>query len=79
MSILFTQGEKPVGLASDHAGFALKKYIIDLFEEQGIRYIDYGATSTESVDYPDFGHKLGNAIDNNECEFGIAICGTGNG
>ncbi len=76
---LFQQGSKPIGLASDHAGFLLKKYIIDLFDEQGIKYVDFGAYSTESVDYPDFAHKLGNAIENNECDFGIAICGTGNG
>lgn len=76
---LFQQGEKPIGLASDHAGFPLKKYIIDLFEKEGIRYIDFGAYSTESVDYPDFAHKLGKAIDSQECDLGIAICGTGNG
>lgn len=79
MAILFPQGEKPIGLASDHAGFAMKKYITDLFDEQGIKYIDFGTNSPESVDYPDFGHKLGTAIDNKECDFGIAICGTGNG
>ncbi|MFV0329508.1 MAG: RpiB/LacA/LacB family sugar-phosphate isomerase [Dysgonomonas sp.] len=76
---IFSQGDKPIGLASDHAGFTMKKYIIGLFEEQGIRYIDYGTDSTDSVDYPDFGHKLGKSIDTGECDFGIAICGTGNG
>lgn len=76
---LFKQGEKPIGLASDHAGFEIKKYITNLFDEQGIRYTDFGTYSTESVDYPDFGHKLGTAIDNGECDFGIAVCGTGNG
>ena len=79
MTALFPQSEKPIGLASDHAGFPLKKYIIDLFNEKGIKYIDFGTFSTESVDYPDFAHKLGAAIDNQECDFGIAICGTGNG
>lgn len=76
---IFSQGEKPIGLASDHAGYTMKKYITDLFDEQGIHYTDYGTYSTDSVDYPDFGHKLGSAIDSGECEFGIAICGTGNG
>jgi len=76
---IFSQGEKPIGLASDHAGFATKKYIIDLFDEQGIRYTDYGTYSSDSVDYPDFAHKLGKAIDNGECYMGIAICGSGNG
>lgn len=76
---IFPKGDKPIGLASDHAGFATKLYIIDLFNEQGIEYTDFGTYSTESVDYPDFAHKLGTAIDNGECDFGIAICGTGNG
>ncbi|MFV0417637.1 MAG: ribose 5-phosphate isomerase B [Dysgonomonas sp.] len=79
MAPLFPQGEKPIGLASDHAGFELKKYIIGLFDEHGIKYTDFGTYSSDSVDYPDFGHKLGSAIDNGECDFGIAICGTGNG
>lgn len=79
MATLFAQGEKPIGLASDHAGYPMKKYIISLFDEQGIRYTDYGTYSEESVDYPDFAHKLGNAIDNGDCDFGIAVCGTGNG
>ncbi len=76
---LFEQGDKPIGLASDHAGFEIKKYIIDLFETEGIRYIDFGTFDTHSVDYPDYGHKLGTAIDNGECDFGVAVCGTGNG
>ena len=76
---LFTQGEKPIGLANDHAGYEIKKYIAKLFDEQGIKYTDFGTFGTESVDYPDFAHKLGNAIDNGECDCGIAICGTGNG
>jgi len=79
MALLFSQGEKPIGLASDHAGFAMKKYITTLFDEQGIKYTDFGTYSTDSVDYPDFAHKLGNAIDSKECDFGIAVCGTGNG
>lgn len=78
MTMLLQDG-KPIGLACDHAGFPLKEYIISLFEEQGIKYIDYGTYSADSADYPDFAHKLGNAIDNNDCNYGIAICGTGNG
>jgi ribose 5-phosphate isomerase B len=76
---IFSQGEKPVGLASDHAGFETKEYITGLFKEQGIRYIDFGTYSTDSADYPDFAHKLGRAIDSGECDLGIAVCGTGNG
>ncbi|NDV95638.1 RpiB/LacA/LacB family sugar-phosphate isomerase [Dysgonomonas sp. 521] len=70
---------KPIGLACDHAGYDIKQYIIGLFKAQGISYIDYGTDSTNSVDYPDYGHKLGTAIDAGDCNYGIAICGTGNG
>lgn len=79
MSNLFPQGDKAIGLCSDHAGYEIKKYIVALFNEHEINYIDFGTYSKESCDYPDFAHKLGYAIDNNECDKGIAICGTGNG
>ncbi|SHF87857.1 RpiB/LacA/LacB family sugar-phosphate isomerase [Dysgonomonas macrotermitis] len=79
MTPLFTQREKPIGLACDHAGFELKQYIKDMFDEQGLKYIDFGTHSGESVDYPDFGHRLGNAIDKGICDMGIAVCSTGNG
>lgn len=76
---LFFKSEKPIGLASDHAGYEMKLYIISLFEEKGIAYKDFGTNSTASVDYPDFGHPLAIAVEKGECYPGIAICGTGNG
>jgi ribose 5-phosphate isomerase B len=76
---LFPPQNKPVGLAGDHAGYPVKEYIISLFKEQGIGYTDFGTYGADSVDYPDFGHKLATAIDKGECDFGIAVCGTGNG
>lgn len=79
MQTIFSKTEKPIGICSDHAGFELKNYIISILEEEGVDYKDYGACSSESCDYPDFAHKLGNAIESGECEVGIAMCGTGNG
>lgn len=79
MKNLIAKTDKPIGLAADHAGYELKAYVIKLLEESGIEYIDFGTFGTESVDYPDFAHKLGEAIDNGDCEFGITFCGTGNG
>lgn len=73
------EGKKPIGICSDHAGYETKLYIKALLDERGIVYTDFGTYSTDSCDYPDFAHKLGYAIDNGECDFGIAICGTGNG
>ena len=49
---------KTVGVACDHAGFALKKFVLQYLEEKGYPYKDYGTWSDASVDYPDFGHAL---------------------
>jgi ribose 5-phosphate isomerase B len=76
---LFSQSEKPIGLASDHAGYEIKRYIISLFEEKGIVYKDFGTYSTQSADYADYAHPLAIAIETGECYPGIAVCGSGNG
>ena len=68
-----------IGLASDHAGYALKQYVKQYLAEKGIEYEDFGTYSEESCDYPDFAHKLGEAIDNDVYTTGIAICGSGEG
>ncbi len=68
-----------IGLASDHAGFALKQYVKQYLEEKGITYKDYGCHDEESCDYPDFAHALANGMAAGECEKGIAICGSGEG
>lgn len=70
---------KPIGLACDHAGFEMKEYIKTVFDQSNIAYVDFGTNGTESVDYPDFAHKLGSAIDSGECEYGMTLCGSGNG
>lgn len=70
---------KPIGLACDHAGFETKEYIKTVFDASNIKYVDFGTNGPESVDYADYAHKLGAAVDSAECEFGITICGSGNG
>lgn len=79
MNKIFPQTSKPIGICSDHAGYELKSYIISLMKDENVEYLDFGTYSSDSSDYPDFAHKLGNAIDEGDCEFGIAMCGTGNG
>ena len=68
-----------IGLACDHAGFKykekLKKYLIN--NNNDIK--DFGCYSLDSVDYPDFAHKLSKSIENGENKLGIQFCGTGNG
>ncbi|MGN0086183.1 MAG: ribose 5-phosphate isomerase B [Alloprevotella sp.] len=67
------------GLASDHAGFALKQYVRQYLDERGISYKDYGTDSEDSCDYPDYAHALANGMAQGEVERGIAICGSGEG
>ncbi|KGI60229.1 ribose-5-phosphate isomerase B [Prevotella sp. DNF00663] len=70
---------KKIGLACDHAGFPLKKFILGYLEEKGYPVQDFGTYSDESVDYPDFAHSLAEAIESGEVYPGIAICGSGEG
>ena len=63
-----------LAIASDHGGFSLKDAIKARFPD--IEWVDLGTDSAESVDYPDFGKKLADAIANGEVEQGILICGT---
>lgn len=70
---------KIIGLASDHAGYPLKETVKQWLTEWGYSYKDFGTNSTDSCNYPEFGHALANAVESGELETGIAICGTGNG
>lgn len=71
--------KKMIGLASDHAGFALKQFVKEYLDEKGLTYKDYGTFSEDSCDYPDFGHALARGIEDGEVFPGIAICGSGEG
>ncbi|PLX03411.1 MAG: ribose 5-phosphate isomerase B [Marinilabiliales bacterium] len=68
-----------IAIASDHAGFELKAKIIDVLVAKGYKVKDYGPFSTDSVDYPDFAHPLANDVEKGEFDFGITLCGSGNG
>ena len=68
-----------IGVASDHAGYGLKTKVIKHLESKGCVVHDFGTDSAESVDYPDYAHKLASAVESGSCQFGIAICGSGNG
>lgn len=70
---------KTIGLASDHAGFALKEFVKAYCNEHGYPFKDYGTLSEASCDYPDFAHALARGIESGEVYPGIAVCGTGEG
>ena len=68
-----------IGIASDHGGFNLKKDIISLLSELGYEVNDMGPASDDSVDYPDYGISVADAVTNNVVSRGIVLCGTGIG
>jgi ribose 5-phosphate isomerase B len=68
-----------ISIGNDHAGTIYKFAIIDHLKKKGIEVINFGTDTNESVDYPDFIHPVANAVENNEVDFGIIICGSGNG
>jgi|ERR1043165_1800082 ribose 5-phosphate isomerase B len=68
-----------IALGGDHAGFEYKKEIAALLQQQGHDVKDFGPFTADSVDYPDFVHPVANAVEKNEFDFGILICGSANG
>lgn len=68
-----------IAIASDHGGFEMKEFIKTKLEFTIYKIKDFGTYSEESVDYPDFIHPISKAINDNEYEIGIIICGSGNG
>ena len=69
----------PVVIASDHAGVALKATLIEDLRAGGHEVQDLGAQGPDSVDYPDYGHAVGEAVASGRAERGVVICGTGIG
>jgi ribose 5-phosphate isomerase B len=70
---------KKIAIASDHAGFKMKQNIRHHLEKEGYEVKDYGTDSDQSVDYPDYGHPLAEAVERGVCDLGISLCGSGNG
>jgi ribose 5-phosphate isomerase B len=68
-----------IAIGADHAGFELKQKIRTWLEEKEYEYTDFGTHSCESVDYPDYAHAVASAIETNEYDFGIMLCGSANG
>ena len=68
-----------VALAADHAGFEEKEKLKKTLDAIGVEYTDMGTDSIESVDYPDFAKKVGEAVASGEYEKGVLVCGSGTG
>lgn len=68
-----------IAIGSDHAGFFYKEQIKKLLGDLKMPCKDFGTSSEESTDYPDWAHKVSQAVSSGECEQGILVCGTGVG
>ena len=68
-----------IALSADHAGYELKDFLAVWLAEEGHEVIDLGTNSGDSVDYPDFGARLGRAVASGDADRGIAVCGSGIG
>lgn len=72
--------ELRIALCADHAGYELKQTVFNYLSQRNPLSIkDFGCFSTESCDYPDFAHPMASAIENGEFDYGISVCGSGNG
>lgn len=68
-----------ISIGNDHAGTDYKKAVVKHLEAKGYEVTNYGTNSNESVDYPDFVHPVANDVEYKKVDFGIIICGSGNG
>lgn len=68
-----------IAIGSDHAGFEYKAALIETLKSKGFSVKDFGTNNKDSVDYPDYVHPLCNAIEAEEFELGVLICGSANG
>ena len=68
-----------ISIGSDHAGFEMKQHLIEYLISKQITVQDKGCYSSERADYPDYGHVVAISVLNKEVDFGILMCGSGNG
>lgn len=71
--------EKPIAVASDHAGVQMKELIANALRDKGYNVLDLGTKGSESVDYPDYGLKMAEAIEAGKADRGVIVCGSGIG
>jgi ribose 5-phosphate isomerase B len=68
-----------ISIGNDHAGPDYKKAIVDFLKQKGHEIINHGTDNFDSVDYPDFGHPVAIDVATGKADFGVVICGSGNG
>lgn len=70
---------KKIAIGGDHAGYYYKEKLVNWLEQNGYEVKDFGPYSADSADYPDFVHPVATSIENGENDFGVLICGSGQG
>lgn len=70
---------KKIAIGADHAGFPYKQPLKEYLESQGYEVSDFGTYTTDSVDYPDFAHPVATAVESQDAERGVLLCGSGQG
>lgn len=68
-----------IAIGSDHAGYELKEIIKESLINRGLNVNDFGPFSEDRADYPDYAHPVSNEVESNKADFGVLICGSGNG
>lgn len=68
-----------IAIGSDHAGYELKSKLLEYLQTKGIQALDKGCYSADRADYPDYGHAVAIELINKTSDFGILMCGSGNG
>lgn len=68
-----------IAIGNDHAGTAYKRAVVDYLKSVGHEVINHGTDSSDSVDYPDFVHPVALDVEKGKVDYGIIICGSGNG
>ena len=68
-----------IAIGNDHAGTEYKLAIIGLLKSMNIEIVNYGTDGSDSVDYPDFVHPVAKDVEEGSVDYGIIICGSGNG
>ena len=68
-----------IAIGADHAGFEYKEQLKKWLDRKGYATKDFGTYSSESADYPDFAHPVASAVEKNEFDLGLLICGSANG
>lgn len=77
--LIYINNTMKISIGNDHAGPEYKKAIVDFLKQKGHEIVNHGTDTFDSVDYPDFGHPVAIDVATGKADFGVVICGSGNG